>query len=597
MRGGTDSWLNKTAHAATLGIALLAGETSFAEPPIKQPDAPNSGAEVQPYAEQTETMRKATLARVIELMGPTRSENDEERLNALNMLEKELVPLGNTKLLTETRTKIIQELKINDLAKILTSQKGNEQKDVIDALMKLREHNDYCIRNRIERLMTQHFAGRPNEDPRFKPPDISRFTQHIDTIMVESVGELADAKSTELLRQEIRKTIDRWKLNNYPERELARKEMSELVRQTRGMVGIEDILREELTPKRKKDKTWADPKWNDLEVRRSAEIVLDRENRLSPTDTVYPPMQSTVGQVLKDMERFGGATVRFAESEMDAMAATPLFSPPRATHSQLLAQICELTGTYPVCDGHAHNLKLVPQGKEMRSIRALQGALLITEQTEDAKRTAHLLTDPQFAVVNAEAGHLNDGNASSTEIVFWECHMGTWTFQSTKSELTKLRIPSQANANAPENGLKVRAWVGSAPASCTLPVGEEKSFGQIGPQEVSVIREGDTVNCANTVYGSVPWTKTPCPSDMQTYGLSQVTRFQYRSVKGQSIEPKRGTVTVKEREIRWNDTNGEAAATVDVRGFQDLRQEEMTWDLETGKMTRKILKPYIDVSP
>ena len=593
----------------TLPQAASAQEPIPAKPNVpvaEQPEPPKITP--KPYKEQTEPMRKATLARVIELLGAASTENDEERMKALNVLEAALVPLGPTQMLDQTRCRILEELKVDVLAKKLEREKGGEDPDTVAALMRLREHDNYFIRNRVERLFSACYKDRPAEDPRHRPPDIGRLTRHIDTASVHSVGDLANTKQMTALREEIRKTTDRWERNDYKERELARKELAELVRQTKGLLGVQEIVENELTPQRA-GKSWAG-KWNDLEVRRSAENLVKLAHETQTNETLYPPYRSSIGQVLQDMRTFGGAGIRFSENENHEHVETPLQTNGRTSHSRLLAQICELTGTYPDCDGSPTRLALKKQdAKAPREVIALDGAVgVVTPGNETAPPSILLLPDPQAVFLDLEKAEAKQLNSEKYNVRVSRSVDPDWKFvhsggkPAVRQRSIDCKDAVKRDLFAGQGTLSYTVWTATHPVSRVVIIGDRAAYSD-GPQDVTIGEPEETgknrwnVRVTIGMYdGRIPWANTPHESDTKTYAAAEVTDIRFFDAKGGEIASSCGPMSINLRMTDRTYALPGKPVSAKVTTYRGIREIRIDQPLDGSPATRTLVEPWIKTS-
>lgn len=630
MRSTPDSWFNRARNAAVVVGSLCiaeAGTVAGGPPPPPLPAEANTApAEGAPKLEEAASdppppplpenvkpgpfdhIKDGFLKKILPILQNTRVHDDKKRLQALRELEGALKPRENCKLMTETRIQLIAELTINTLEEALNAGNERRKKEAVQELFDTWLHdNNFYVRSRVARILNREFANNRDEDPRYRPPDISDLTSSIHQIgIVRSVNEWEKHEGIQYLLKNIQREVHQFTKSDYNARKLASKRLRMLVTELRQIINpLPSVILDSLKPDIQKRSI-------DLETYKRLERLY--EFAISPGTQAYvlPQMEARASSVIEDVQNVMGGKVRLDSSYMMSLGLVSLsLRENNRTYSSIITQLCQKTNTYPVADGHPHNLILKPhdQKESRKTVIALDGMIAVITPGEKGKPDIiDLLPDPSYTFVQIDAAtgeglQTKDATVRIGEKPNWKLNTGG---APTKKSITTKSDTLDTNDKNPKPGkLTIEAWIASHQYTQEVRLKDgAASFHDNGPHDFDITTtldsdtKGITAHVRIGAYEQhIPWPNTPYTSDALTWEMADNIVIQFFDANGKEIGSTQGQIQINQRAVSMDCTLSTQPASVKVTSPRHINKQRREIPLDGGPSKNTVLKPFFEARP
>lgn len=538
------SWISHTSKALALAGSMFVAENTVVADPPEKPDKPPITDE---YRDE-----------IIELLKKTRAGAEEDRLENLRTLEKALPE--TSEMMFKVRKEILSILVIQKLEESLYSEENPQAaeeagQELVETWLK---DDNYYVRRHAKAVLDKRFKDNIAADPRYRPPDISEYTNPLyEAKPTHSLQEWKESEEVQAFLVKLSQRTELLDHQSFETRTNATKEIAYILHELRKIINpLPQEILNAVTPQH--SKTAWNKEWSSIEKRNRADRIREWLEEDSYSESALPPMSGYVEQVIADMESHFGMHIHMEPSEYTQEPIEITISPQRNTYRDILVQICEETGTYPVCDGHIRNIKLVPLAKaEAANVMVLSldsAAAVFTQDLKDGTGKIELFMDPQLALIdieNVSAQNIPYRNAETTLSVLpeekpnWNVEHGGW---KPPRRTTPVTI-TEGN----DSSITIDAWVAGNTYTQTLNLQNITSVRDKGPHEYNVMRHekednsGWDAKLSLGIYEFLQWHQTPHESDTKTYAGAEATHVSFADKDGMPIAAQRGPLQIDKR--------------------------------------------------
>lgn len=563
--------------------SLIAAKANAQETPTKADD-------VTPI---TRTYQKSLYALLYESNTP----NVSERAQAVAELMQEAKKQGLSELEEEVRQKVQAILRVAELEQgILGAKKAKRDTIAKELATKWMEDPNYYVREHAKRILDDAFENNRAEDPRYQPPDIRAYTEIITE--AKPAGSVAEweqsvelGKLTELIKEQVRKMGS----PKFKERMAATRELSFAVVQLQNYVNpLPEEIQNQLVPR--DPKTGEVLEIEDLEVRSRMARVLKTIDEAPLQESRLPPLSATAEQVLSEIRNQFGVHIQFADPLNHYENVEISFE--NNSYTQVLNQLCQTTGTYPVCGGHSRKIILVSKEAASVDLYPLHGMLAVHHRKDLAENAddLELFTDPRMALVSMISAESSGLCTKETTAQLLPKTPETWQVNHSGAKRPTHSATMKPGDEKQQN-ITIHAWLGSKPVTNHVKRGEFADDGTLHDYRFLTrqLENGQwEAGLHMGIHEHLTWPATTHDEDAITYANAERTHVTFFDKDGREIPGQMQAFEINQRRGSLKYTLSEEPVSATVTTFSQLQETSMALPLSGAKAEHKVLRARID---
>ncbi|MBT4119777.1 MAG: hypothetical protein HOG89_02405 [Candidatus Peribacter sp.] len=602
-----DSWLGKAGRSAVALGSFVIAEAAMGDPlmpplPEQKPATAKEDPSVPPPPPLPENdpysnIKDDFLRSLMPILEKTSSKDDAVRFKALEALEARLKKeRPNCEMINTTRIKLIGELTVTALQKKLAGKNHTaSEKAATELHEKWLQDKNFHIRERARRILDEHFKGNRAEDPRYRPPDVSNITEPLNDIgSVQSLQKWEEHKGVKSLLTNIRREILGFQDDDFFKREAATTRLITLITELRGYVNpLPPVILEVFKPDPEKRKA-------DYETYTRLETIYKIANSPGTQPYVLPPIKASADSVMGDMHRLMGANIRLSPMFAGSLGKVSIdLTRGSRSYTDIIAQICHKTNTYPAMDGHPHRVVLNYQDKEHRkTILPLDGMIAVVTPSKEGADTIELLPDPSYTFVQLDSATGTGLNTKEANVAIGQ--KPKWKFKHSSGVPAKRSQMAKAPDPKDAGNLTIEAWIAQFPLTQQIKVKDGMAhFNDNGPHDFAITLTEDPKTkkvIANVRIGAyeraLPWPATPHASDTFTYGMADDIAIQFLDNDGKEMAHKERRMKIEQRVVNQEYVLDAQPTSVRTTSFRHINKQQLKIPLDGSPAKRKIMEPF-----